>query len=83
MAQHIGYYNEPEDIKALAGKTPEAIVRYYKRGKGAFMTSTDPMQSNARGLRPVTVGKQKFYVRKSIDRKVLDSLDNFIDLYMA
>ena len=82
-AQHIGYYNDPEDIKYLAKKTPEAIVRYYKRGYGAFMTSTDSMQSNARGLRPVTVGKQKFYVRKSISMSDLESWDNFIDLYKA
>ena len=83
MAQHIGYYNDPEDIKALAGETPEAIVRYYRRGHGAFMPSTDSRQGNARGLRPVTVGKQKFYVRKSIDLAALDSWDNFIDLYRA
>jgi hypothetical protein len=83
MARHIGYYNDPEDIKYLAKKTPEAIVRYYKRGCGAFMTSTDPEQSNAQGLRPVSVGKQKFYVRKSISMSDLDSEDNFIDIYKA
>jgi hypothetical protein len=82
MARHIGYYNDPEDIKYLAKKTPEAIVRYYKRGCGAFMTSTDPEQSNAQGLRPVAVGKQKFYVRKSISMSDLDSEDNFIDIYV-
>lgn len=83
MARHIGYYNDPEDIRALAGKTPEAIVRHYRRGKGNFMHSTDPGQGNARGLRPVTVGRQKFYVRKSIDLADLDSEDNFIDIYRA
>lgn len=83
MAQHIGYYNDPEDIKYLAKKTPEAIVRYYKRGYGSFMTSTDSKQSNARGLRPVSVGKQKFYVRKSINLTRLDSEYNFIDIYKA
>lgn len=81
MAKYLGYYNDPEDIKYLAKKTPEAIVRYYKRGYGAFMTST--VQSNARGLRPVTVGKQKFYVQKSISMSNLESEDNFIDIFKA
>jgi hypothetical protein len=47
------------------------------------MTSTDPEQSNAQGLRPVSVGKQKFYVRKSISMSDLESWDNFIDIYKA
>lgn len=80
MATHLGYYNDPEDIRHLAGKTPEAIVRYFKRGNGAFHTA-DPGDGNVQGLRPVTIGKRKFYVRKSIDPKRLDSEGNFIDIY--
>lgn len=81
MVQHIGYFNDPEDIQALAKKTPEAIVRYYKRGEGAFITSEDPEDGNAQGLRPVMVGKQKYYVRKAVSMSDLESWDNFIDIY--
>ena len=83
MAQHLGYYNDPEDVKKLIGKTPDAIVRYYRRGYGAFHTNTVPFAFYpVQGLRPVTRGKTTYYVQKLVDRKHLDSPDNFIDIYV-
>ena len=83
MAQHIGYFNDPEDIRELAGKSPEAIVRHYRKGYGAFHKADPGEKGNVQGLRPVTAGKQKFYVRKDVDPSNPDSEDNFIDIYRA
>ena len=81
MVQHIAYYNDPEDIKELMGKDAKSIVKHYKKGMGAYLSSNDPDYAPIKGCRPVMVGKQKWYVKKSIDRKNLDGCDNYIDLY--
>lgn len=81
MVQHIGYFNEPEDIKELVNDDAKSIVKHYKKGMGAFFSSSDPDYAHIQGCRPVIIGKEKWYVRKSIDKKNLESEDNFIDLY--
>ena len=82
MVQHIAYYNDPEDIKELMDKDAKQIVKHFKKGMGAYLSSNDPDYA-PKGCRPVMVGKQKWYVKKSIDRKNLDGCDNYIDLYKA
>ena len=37
MAKHIGYYNDPEDIKDLLDDSGEAVIRYYLE-QAAFRT---------------------------------------------
>ena len=81
MVRHIAYYNDPEDIKELMDKDAKSIVKYLKKGMGASLSSSDPDYAPIKGCRPVMVGKQKWYVKKSIDRKNLDGCDNYIDLY--
>jgi hypothetical protein len=81
MVRHIAYYNDPEDIKELMDKDAKSIVKYFKKGMGASLSSSDPDYAPIQGCRPVMVGKQKWYVKKSIDRKNLDGCDNYIDLY--
>jgi len=81
MVQHIAYYNDPEDIKELMDKDAKQIVKHFKKGLGASLSSNDPDYAPIQGCRPVMVGKQKWYVKKSIDRKNLDGCDNYIDLY--
>jgi hypothetical protein len=81
MVQHIGYFNDPQDIKELMGKDAKSIVKYYKKNQGNLWSSGDPDYAPIQGCRPVIIGKEKWYVRKSIDKKNLASEDNFIDLY--
>ena len=81
MVRHIAYYNDPEDIKELMDKDAKSIVKYFKKGMGASLSSSDPDYAPIQGCHPVMVGKQKWYVKKSIDRKNLDGCDNYIDLY--
>ena len=81
MVQHIAYYNDPEDIKELMDKDAKSIVKHFKKGLGASLSSNDPDYAPIQGCRPVMVGKQKWYVKKSIDRKNLDGCDNYIDLF--
>lgn len=81
MIQHIGYYNDPEDIKELVNDDAKSIVNHYKKGMGGFCSSADPDYAPIKGFRPVMVGKEKWYVKKSIDKSNLESEDNFIDLY--
>lgn len=83
MVQHIGYYNDPEDIKELVNDDAKSIVKHYKKGMGAFFPSGDPDYASVKGCRPVMVGKEKWYVKKSINKRDLESEDNFIDLYKA
>ena len=83
MVRHIAYYNDPEDIKELMDKDAKQIVKHFKKGLGASLSSADPDYAPIKGCRPVMVGKQKWYVKKSIDRKNLDGCDNYIDLYKA
>lgn len=83
MARHIGYFNDPRDIRELAGKTPGEIVTHYLAGRGAFHSDTDPLAFYpVQGLRPVKRGNSAYYVQKSVDRKHPDSPDNFIDIYV-
>ena len=81
MVQHIAYYNDPTDIKELMDKDAKQIVKHFKKGLGASLSSNDPDYAPIKGCRHVMVGKQKWYVKKSIDRKKLDGCDNYIDLY--
>lgn len=81
MVQHIGYFNDPWDIKELMDKDAKSIVKYYKKNRGNLWSSGDPDYAPISGCRPVIIGKEKWYVKKSIDRKNLASEDNFIDLY--
>lgn len=81
MVRHIAYYNDPQDIKELMDKDAKQIVKHFKKGLGASLSSNDPDYAPIQGCRPVMVGKQKWYVKKSIDRKNLDGCDNYIDLY--
>lgn len=81
MVQHIAYYNDPIDIFELMNKDAKDIVKYYKKGKGAFLRPNDPDYAPIQGCHPVFVGKEKWYVKKSIDRTKLDSDGNYIDLY--
>ena len=83
MVQHIGYYNDPEDIKELVNDDAKSIVKHYKKGMGGFCSSSDPNYAPIKGCRPVMVGKEKWYVKKSIDKSNLESDDNYIDLYKA
>ena len=83
MVQHVGYFNDPWDIRELVDMDAEGIVRYYKRNRGHLWSSGDPDYAPVRGCRPVIIGKERWYVRKSIDRRNLESEDNFIDLYRA
>lgn len=83
MVKHIAYYNDPTDIKELMDKDAKQIVKHFKKGLGASLSSNDPDYAPIKGCRPVMVGKQKWYVKKSIDRKNLDGCDNYIDLYKA
>ena len=81
MVQHIAYYNDPEDIKELMDKDAKQIVKHFKKGLGASLSSNDPDYAPIKGCRPVMVGKQTWYVKKSINKKDLDGCDNYIDLY--
>lgn len=81
IVKHIGYFNDPHDIKELMGKDAKSIVKYYKKNQGNLWSSGDPDYAPVKGRHPVVIGKEKWYVRKSIDKKNLDSEDNFIDLY--
>lgn len=81
MVQHIAYYNDPEDIKELMDKDAKQIVKHFKKGLGASLSSNDPNNAPIKGCRPVMVGKEKWYVRKSISKKDLDGCDNYIDLF--
>lgn len=81
MVQHIAYYNDPIDIKELMDKDAHSIVKHYKKGMGAYLLSDDPAYAPIKGCRPVMVGNEKWYVKKSINRKKLDGCDNYIDLY--
>lgn len=83
MVQHIAYYNDPEDIKELMDKDATQIVKHFKKGLGASLSSNDPDYAPIKGCRPVMVGKEKWYVKKSIDKRNLESDDNYIDLYKA
>lgn len=82
MAQHIGYYNGPEDIKELAGMTGREVVAHHTKGLGAFHESTGKEKASVQGLRPVKYRGKTYYVKKDIDRKQLDSEGNFIDIYV-
>ena len=79
MAKHIGYYNDPDDIKDLLDDSDEAVIRYYLDDLGAFHESDEPM--SVKGLKPVTVKGKKWYVKRDINRDDLDSEDNFIDIF--
>ena len=81
MVQHIGYFHDPQDIKELVDKDAKSIVEYYKKNQGNLWSPSDPSYTPIQGCHPVIVGKEKWYVKKSIDRKYLDSEENFIDLY--
>ena len=81
MVQHIAYYNDPIDIKELMDKDAKSIVKYFKKGLGAYLSSADPNNASVKGCRPVMVGKEKWYVKKSISKNDLDGCDNYIDLF--
>lgn len=83
MVQHIAYYNDPEDIKELMDMDAKSIVKHFKKGLGASLSSNDPNYAPIKGCRPVMVGKEKWYVKKSINKKDLDGCDNYIDLYKS
>lgn len=82
MAQHLGYYNDPRDIRELASMTPREIVGHYRKGLGAFHEVSSWHPFGLQGLHPVKSGGKTYYVRKTIDKKYPDSPDNFIDIYV-
>lgn len=46
MVQHIGYFNDPQDIKELMDKDAKSIVKYYKKNQetcGPPVTRTMPL----------------------------------------
>ena len=79
MAKHIGYFNDPEDIKELFDETDEEVIKYYLEDFGAFHESDEPMST--KGLKPVSVKGNKWYVKRDINPDDIDSEDNFIDLF--
>ena len=83
MATHLGYYNDPEDIKALVGKRDREIVAYMVRGEGSFHTVNEPASARGRGRHRVDYKWGTYYVSRKVDKKKLDGPDNFIDIYSA
>lgn len=41
MVRHIGYFNDPQDIKELMDKDAKSIVKYYKKNRGNLWSSGD------------------------------------------
>lgn len=80
---HLGYFNAPEDIKYLADKSNKEIVEYKLAKKGDWHSTSLHLETHSvQGLHPVEASNgYQYYVRRSIDRKNLDSPDNFIDIY--
>ena len=83
MAIHLGYFNDPEAIKALVGKSDREIVAYKVRGEGSFHTVNEPASARGRGRHRVDYKWGTYYVSRKVDKTKLDGPDNFIDIYSA
>lgn len=83
MATYLGYFNEPEDIKDLVGDSDREIVSYMVRGFGSFHTVSEPASARGLGRHRVVFKRKTYYVSRKVDKKNLDSPDNFIDIYSA
>jgi hypothetical protein len=83
MATYLGYFNEPEDIKDIVNDSDREIVSYMMRGFGNFHTVNDPASARGLGRHRVVYRRKTYYVSRKVNKKDLDSPDNFIDIYTA
>ena len=81
--QHIGYYNEKEDIEALFNATRDEVVDYWKKKYGQFYEDDDEIREGFE-FNDNSLGEDgdEFIVVKDVPKNKEDiGEDSFIDIY--